>query len=933
MVKPISSDMDRYDAMKSYIDSIDSPLIEVRVIKRLKPGKDRAEILSGWFNDSDKLAACVKKIDDDSTIGGIYNTVHRIDEGKIHENGNKPINRLERSKSATRNDQVSHYTRLLIDVDAERPEEYKKQPATADELELALQEIAKISNIFDELNIPMQKAMSGNGYHIHVYHTPLENTPENTRRYKAIGQRFKEHGYKVDTSVLCSGQIFKLYNTQTRKGNHTDERPHRRSVLYANDAIEPIPFDDLEKLIYSALPDKNVLPASNPKPKTNTKNNGNYNGPKMTLGAWLDKYGIKHKGALPWSHEGTTGTKYQLDNCPFNPEHDGTDSYVFEPDDNSGWGFKCSHDSCAGHNTWEQFRAKAAPNAPKKQVGNNKNESAQPSKELTVEAVEQWLETGKIEKCRHSELPVVYDKSIILDSNGRPYDDNRTAKAIAEEAWKNYLNHDNYDTPLYNSGGIPVAVAHNATGKVEIIAKDTTSDIIALLAEKSAFYTIRRRVVNTQTYLRSEPLRKTEVGVANHLFANNAFFDLPQLDAVMDHVFFNKDWQFINENGYDPVSRLFLHQGNKFTYTENADMVEASAKLSNLYQDFPYTDRLSCMATVLAEIITLLIHPALSENPPIFVTRSPDPQTGKTYEIATTLAIVKGTHDISGLKTASLPQTEDEMEKTLFSFVKKGRTAVVFDNADNHIESNVLSRYATSPSVEGRLLHTNSVPEYPNNLIIFLNGNNTTFDTALNTRCVFKTMHATEKPENREFKYDSPPHEAIAIRDEILSPVIYMIKKWIENGKEISKTHSHRKREWAGIVGGILNTCGLGEYFLVNAEYDSIQGDPVKENWLTFCEIVYKEKGTREWASDDVFEAASFKDIVPSDKDDNRPPEPEGRRILDEYINGFKEQQRKTSFGKLLRDNMNKTFGDYRLIRTETRKRNRWHYKIEKLSG
>ena len=73
--------------------------------------------------------------------------------------------------------------------------------------------------------------------------------------------------------------------------------------------------------------------------------------PTQSLDEYLDSYRIGY------SHAPEQG-KYFVD-CPYKDGHTGgkqgkTDSYVWE--DSKGWGFYCSHSSCANHRTWEAFR-------------------------------------------------------------------------------------------------------------------------------------------------------------------------------------------------------------------------------------------------------------------------------------------------------------------------------------------------------------------------------------------------------------------------------------------------------------------------------------------------------------------------------------------------------------------------------------------------
>ena len=70
-----------------------------------------------------------------------------------------------------------------------------------------------------------------------------------------------------------------------------------------------------------------------------------------TLPAFLDRHKIDYQGS-------NEPGKYFVE-CPYKAHHTGgehgrTDAYVF--DDGRGWGFYCSHASCANQRTWEAFK-------------------------------------------------------------------------------------------------------------------------------------------------------------------------------------------------------------------------------------------------------------------------------------------------------------------------------------------------------------------------------------------------------------------------------------------------------------------------------------------------------------------------------------------------------------------------------------------------
>lgn len=77
-------------------------------------------------------------------------------------------------------------------------------------------------------------ADSGNGYHL-LYRVDLPNDDASRdlirRLLEALAGRFNTPGIEVDTTVFNASRICKLYGTLARKGESTDERPHRASRI------------------------------------------------------------------------------------------------------------------------------------------------------------------------------------------------------------------------------------------------------------------------------------------------------------------------------------------------------------------------------------------------------------------------------------------------------------------------------------------------------------------------------------------------------------------------------------------------------------------------------------------------------------------------------------------------------------------------------
>ena len=75
---------------------------------------------------------------------------------------------------------------------------------------------------------------SGNGFHL-LYRVDMPNDDASTRTVKDLlrylASRFDSDRSKIDTSVFNASRICKLYGTVSRKGDSTNERPHRRAGM------------------------------------------------------------------------------------------------------------------------------------------------------------------------------------------------------------------------------------------------------------------------------------------------------------------------------------------------------------------------------------------------------------------------------------------------------------------------------------------------------------------------------------------------------------------------------------------------------------------------------------------------------------------------------------------------------------------------------
>lgn len=313
-------------------------LFEVRIIQK---GNAKGA-LSGYFKDADTLLECFKRVD--LRDANVYITLNQINESLFSRMQSETF---IKGANTTQDNDVDGYKWLFIDLD---PIRTTGVSSSKDELDKAYELAGRIYQYLKDRGFEEPvKAVSGNGAHL-LYRIKLQNNDANKqlveRCLKALSMLFDNEYVSVDTANFNPSRICKLYGTLAQKGKSTEERPHRMSRIIG-DVKECIPTDIKYLEMLAA-----ELPQEQPKA---TKYN-NYNPSEFNVEDWLDKYGLSYRKA-PFKD----GTKYLLDECPFNPDHKAPDSMV-TVGSMGAIGFKCLHNSCQDKH-WRDLRLMYEPDA------------------------------------------------------------------------------------------------------------------------------------------------------------------------------------------------------------------------------------------------------------------------------------------------------------------------------------------------------------------------------------------------------------------------------------------------------------------------------------------------------------------------------------------------------------------------------------------
>ena len=192
-----------------------------------KAGRDKT--ISGYFDDPSKLAQCAAECDASGKYAGIYITLNPCKPALLA----RCCNRVQPYAEVTTSDHdVLKRSWLLIDCDPKRP-----SGISSTEKEHG-RSISTACGVWDDLRgvgfgDPVV-ADSGNGCHL-LYRLDLPNSQRATemiqRVLSGIAARCAPDDVDIDLTVYNAARICKLYGTMARKGDSTQERPHRRSRI------------------------------------------------------------------------------------------------------------------------------------------------------------------------------------------------------------------------------------------------------------------------------------------------------------------------------------------------------------------------------------------------------------------------------------------------------------------------------------------------------------------------------------------------------------------------------------------------------------------------------------------------------------------------------------------------------------------------------
>lgn len=331
---------------------------DVFELRGLSKRGGRPTVWSGFFDDMKLLARSA--VERSGRDDGVYVTINPVHSGLLSR---LPKNRMHQAGNGdTSSDKdITKRRHLLIDVDPVRPAGIS---STDEEHAAAVAMVAEIAAELAALGWPEPLvADSGNGGHlIYAIDLPSDDGHLVSRVLSALSRKFSTPALKIDEKVFNPARISKIYGTLTRKGENTQDRPHRISrIVSAPSSMTIVTREQLESFAPAAAP----TPQPNRGP-ANTQDRYTPRGdrPKFDLDAFITEH-LPDAQLQDWSGGEHGSRKWLLPVCPFNNGHDRREAFIVEM--NSGAvSAGCKHDSCVWG--WRDLRRLFEPERAERQL-------------------------------------------------------------------------------------------------------------------------------------------------------------------------------------------------------------------------------------------------------------------------------------------------------------------------------------------------------------------------------------------------------------------------------------------------------------------------------------------------------------------------------------------------------------------------------------
>jgi hypothetical protein len=384
---------------------------------------------------------------------------------------------------------------------------------------------------------------------------------------------------------------------------------------------------------------------------------------------------------------------------------------------------------------------------------------------------------------------------------------------------------------------------HGATGLVSVGYDNNELPLIEDMTREGV-QTIAANVANWISTTQREGIKNIAPPrdlCANFAATSRNWKGLPALDAIVTAPFFDVCGNLCAAPGYHSESRVFLKlpHGYQLPDTKPTPANVAAAKiliLQTLFGDVAFANessRANAVALMIQPFVKRLIADASGaiDATPLYLWDAPTQKSGKS----TGAKIALSPFGPPRVMIEKGETNDDEWRKAIFTSLAQGSENIFLDNVTGRLNSSTLAAAITEPTLTERVLGSLRNATVSTRVTWVVTSNNAQLCPDTASRAVMVRLDTNlENPEGRSFKLD--PLDYIAQhRPQVQAAIITLIQLWLLEGRPqfTHRLKSTRFKNWARVIGGILDTAEIGG-FLQNAEKVQSQLDPESATWGRF---------------------------------------------------------------------------------------------------
>jgi hypothetical protein len=319
---------------------------------------------------------------------------------------------------------------------------------------------------------------------------------------------------------------------------------------------------------------------------------------------------------------------------------------------------------------------------------------------------------------------------------------------------------------------------------------------------------------------------------------------LPRLRRIVEVPVFAPDGSLQEEPGYSPKTQTYHAPSPSFSLSaipQYPSAVEVAAAIAVLTEevlgDFPFiTD--ADKAHALAFLLLPYVRDLIDGPTPLHSIEAPQPGTGKDC-LANVVAIAA-----TGRLPHSMPQAGDDNEwrKRLTAALRLSPSLTVISNLTQALDSGALAGALTASIWTDRLLGSSQEVSLPVRTIWAVTANNPVMSTEMVRRSIRIRLDAkVERPWQREgFRHPNLEGWVKKHRAEVVPAALTLVRHWFAQGAPRASARMASYDEWAGIMGGILDSSGIPG-FLTNLTEFYDAADLEGAGWRGFVELWWQD--------------------------------------------------------------------------------------------